>query len=75
MVCRPTSFEKSVGGGFFGMCRRKARGGEGVGSAMNIIVVKPTILKKSVVEKFLVEPAVRMTMLVRIRALEKIMSA
>jgi hypothetical protein len=64
-----------VGGGFFGMCRRKARGGEGVGSAMNIIVVKPTILKKSVVEKFLVEPAVRMMMLVRIRALEKIMSA
>lgn len=35
MVCRPTSFERSVGGGFFAIFRRKARGGEGVGSAKN----------------------------------------
>ena len=35
MVCRPTSFERSVGGGFFAIFRRKARGGEGVGNVKN----------------------------------------
>jgi len=35
LVCRPTSFERVIGGGFFGIFRRKARGGEGVGKAKN----------------------------------------
>jgi tRNA (adenine57-N1/adenine58-N1)-methyltransferase len=39
MVCRPTSFENFVGGGFFGMFRRKARGGEGAGTAKNLVAV------------------------------------
>ncbi|KAI5810811.1 adenine-N(1)--methyltransferase [Pyronema omphalodes] len=41
MVCRPTSFERIVGGGFFGLFRRRARGGEGVGCARNIKKDKP----------------------------------
>jgi tRNA (adenine57-N1/adenine58-N1)-methyltransferase len=47
MVCRPTSFERILGGGFFGMFRRRARGGEGVGCARNI--------KKDKAEEALVE--------------------
>jgi tRNA (adenine57-N1/adenine58-N1)-methyltransferase len=39
MVCRPTSFENFVGGGFFAMFRRKARGGEGSGTAKNLAAV------------------------------------
>lgn len=36
MVCRPSSFENFVGGGFFGMFRRKSRVGEGAGTARNL---------------------------------------
>lgn len=42
MVCRPTSFERVIGGGFFGIFRRKARGGEGPGHAKNLRV-KPAV--------------------------------
>ena len=63
MVCRPTSFERSVGGGFFAIFRRKARGGEGAGSAKNAqptvpVVEDPGSAKRSVEPVVSAEPAV-----------------